>query len=68
VDELVGALIRGVFWLVGQVLKFILELVVSEAVEKAVKAGWRRFAALLRIRRPARKTRLPGGVSLEKRP
>ncbi|MFC4035435.1 hypothetical protein ACFO3J_28775 [Streptomyces polygonati] len=67
-DELVGALIRGVFWVVGQILKGVLELVVSDAVEKALKSAWRRFAGrwVRLARRSRRKGQLPGGVSLSK--
>jgi len=45
VDEVFGALVRGVFWLVGQAVRFVVEAVAGDILESGARAGRRRFVA-----------------------
>lgn len=62
-DEVIGALFRGVLWLAGQAVQAVAEVVVSDLAEGGVKAGKRRFAALRGRRKAAAQ---PDRVSLVK--
>lgn len=61
-DEVIGALVRGVVWLIGQAVRFLAELVAAEVAEGSAKAARRRFAGWRTRRRSGSAT----GVSLEK--
>ncbi|CAG7634701.1 hypothetical protein SBRY_21102 [Actinacidiphila bryophytorum] len=65
VDEVIGALLRAVLWLIGQVVKFLAEMIAGELAEKIVRAVKRRGVAW-RSRRRHRPVAPPSRVSLEK--
>jgi hypothetical protein len=50
VEEVIGALFRGVLWLVGQLVQAVAEAIAGEFVENGGKAVNRRFAARRRRR------------------
>lgn len=49
-EEVIGALFRGVLWLVGQLVQAVAEAIAGEFVENGGKAVKRRFAARRRRR------------------
>ncbi|PZH17791.1 hypothetical protein C1I97_04630 [Streptomyces sp. NTH33] len=68
-DEVIGhavrLVVRGVIWLVTQILRLLMEFVVDLVVEflvDGVKALWRR------VRRACRRAKAPARVSLRKEP
>lgn len=49
VDEVIAVLFRGVLWLVGQVVRAVVEAIAGELVENCGMAVKRRFAARRRV-------------------
>lgn len=65
VDEVIGALLRAVLWLIRQVVKSVAEMIVGELAEKIVRAVKRRVVTW-RSRRRRPPVAPPSRVSLEK--
>jgi hypothetical protein len=64
VDEVIGALLRALLWLIKQVVKFLVEMIAGELAEKIGRAVKRR-GVTWRSRRRHRSVVPPSGVSLE---